>query len=61
MIEIRCESKLHGTIEEDVIEVKCRSKFCGAGPGVVVLHRFKIPSGGLIETVRYADPGKGMN
>lgn len=59
MIQIKCPNKLFGAMEDDVLEVKCRSRFCGAEPGVVVLHRFKMPAGDLIETVRFRDPGKG--
>jgi hypothetical protein len=58
MKEIRCpEGILFGLLPADtVLEVKCRSRRCGAGPGVVVLHRFAIPGGALIETRRYRDP-----
>lgn len=56
MAEFRCPSKLHGAMDDEgFFEVKCRSRFCGAKPGVVVLHRFKV-SGELIETVRFKDP-----
>jgi hypothetical protein len=35
------------------IEVKCGSKSCGAGPGVVVLHRFDSTTGEVLGTTRY--------
>lgn len=57
MQEIRCpEGILFGLLPvEGVLEVKCRSRRCGAGTGVVVLHRFALPGGALIETRRYRD------
>jgi hypothetical protein len=59
--EIRCpEGILFGLLPvEGVLEVKCRSNRCGAGPGFVVLHRFAIPGGELIETRKFRDPGNG--
>lgn len=43
MLELRCENILHGIlVAPDVIEVKCRSSHCGAGPGVMVLHQIKF-------------------
>lgn len=62
MIELRCDFKFHGALDEDagILEVKCRSRRCGAVPGVVVvLHRFKMSTGDLIETVKFRDPGEG--
>lgn len=56
MTDLRCGSKKHGeTIDDHTVEVKCSSKFCGAGPGVVVLHRFDILSGDSTTRV-YKDP-----
>lgn len=60
--ELRCKGNiLHGLIvsqyADGVIEVRCRSKFCGKEPGVIVLHRFDL-STGEIETRRYSDPAK---
>jgi hypothetical protein len=55
MIELRCENKLHGTMEDDVIEVRCDSRWCGKRPGVVVIHRFSI-KGDLLETLRFKSP-----
>lgn len=58
-MELRCDAKKHGELidvdGEPVIEVKCSSRFCGAGPGVVVLHRFG-QDGKLLVTSRYRDP-----
>jgi hypothetical protein len=54
--ELRCGSKKFGELlDDDVIEIKCSSKFCGAGPGVIVLHQFDR-QGKLIETRKLADP-----
>lgn len=58
MIELRCGAKLHGEIHEEWIEVKCRSRWCGAINGVVVIHRFDRQSGKLLNTLRFKDPGK---
>lgn len=56
MPELRCEGKLHGILKGNLIEVKCGSRWCGAEPGVIVLHRFNAESGALLETKRYKDP-----
>jgi len=59
-MELRCDSSiLHGIILGEgngVIEVPCRSRWCGKQPGVVVLHRFNIHTGELIETLRFSEP-----
>lgn len=58
MMEFRCPNGIKfGELldDDDVIEFKCRSNRCGAGPGVVVLHRFSL-DGKFIETKRFADP-----
>lgn len=57
-MEIRCESKMWGELTVDGYwEIKCPSKFCGAAPDVVVLHRFDPVTGELFETKRFRDPG----
>jgi len=38
-----------------VIEVKCRNSRCG-GPGMVVLHRFRVSDGAMIKTLRFREP-----
>lgn len=56
-MELRCDSKKFGELTEDgVLEVKCSSKFCGAAPAVVVLHRFDPLTGELLSTRRFRDP-----
>lgn len=57
-MELRCSSKKHGELtDEGLFEVKCSSRFCGAGPGVVVLHRFNPQTGLIVKTLRFRDPG----
>lgn len=62
MRELRCEGNiLHALVDDEgdkpagVIEVRCRSKFCGKDVGVVVLHRFDLGTG-EVTTRRYQDP-----
>jgi hypothetical protein len=59
-VELRCPNKLHGVLTDDgYLEVKCRSRACGAAPGeVVVYHRFDPLTGDLQGTHRYRDPMK---
>lgn len=59
-MEFRCENgiKFGETTEPDTIEVKCRSSYCGHAPGIVVLHRFRVSTGELIGTERFAEPPK---
>lgn len=57
MREIRCENGiLFGYLLDDCFEVKCRSNRCGAGPGVIILHRFDARTGKFMKTLRLADP-----
>jgi hypothetical protein len=64
-VELRCEgNKLHGlVIEEDdvkpqgIVEFRCDSRWCGANPGLVVLHRFNLDTG-EIHTKKYREPPK---
>lgn len=53
-VELRCKT-LHGIVEGDVLEVKCSSRVCGAGPGRVVLHRFNVKTG-QYSTHQYKTP-----
>jgi hypothetical protein len=54
-MELRCPNGIKfGEITSDFIEVKCRSKRCGAGPETIVLHRFSH-EGELIRTLRFRD------
>lgn len=58
--ELRC-NKLHGILVEGttLVEIACKSRLCGAGPGVVVLHRFDVAQQGrLVSTKMYKNPGR---
>jgi hypothetical protein len=55
-MDLRCRAKLHGVVfDNQVLEVKCKSQFCGAGPGIVVIHKFDLHTG-AVETVKYKEP-----
>lgn len=57
MQELRCDNRiLFGTVDGDVLEVKCRSRRCGHEGGVVVIHRFDLETGNLVGTQRFKDP-----
>jgi hypothetical protein len=56
-MDLRCDNSiLFGRISEGVLETKCKSSRCGAGPGTVVIHRFSLVTGRMIGTNRYKDP-----
>lgn len=55
-MDIRCAERLHFILIGNIAEVKCKSKRCGAGRGTVVLHRFNIKTGELVETLTFKDP-----
>lgn len=56
---VRCQGKRQALLIDDCTwEVKCDSRVCGAGPGKVVLHRFDVHTGELLETLRFRDPGR---
>jgi hypothetical protein len=57
-MELRCDNKLHGIINQDYVEVRCDSRWCGKRPGVVIIHRFSIQTGELIETLRFKNPAR---
>ena len=58
-MDLRCEHKMHGSLTDNgLLEIKCKSAFCGSEPGVVVLHRFDVETGELVETKRYKDTPK---
>jgi hypothetical protein len=42
--------------EEGILEIKCRKPYCRPAPGVVVLHRFSVLTGELINTKYYQEP-----
>lgn len=58
-MDLRCDSGIkHGDldIQDGVLEVKCRSKRCGHMPGAIIIHRFDVGTGQLIETKKFTDP-----
>jgi hypothetical protein len=59
-MELRCDSKLHGIVVDQAIEIKCNSQFCGAAPGVTVLHRFDPDTGQLLSTNQYKTPERSQ-
>lgn len=56
-IDLNCESgRLHGVlVEEQFVDISCRSRKCGKAPGVVVIHRFDTRTGECIHTRRYQE------
>ena len=57
MGELRCDSKLHGiSLADNVIEIACSSRFCGASSDTVVLHEFDLSTNEMIRTKRYKKP-----
>ena len=54
--ELRCAGTMHGKLDDDILEIKCRRRSCGHRDGTVVLHRFNIHTGELVDTKRFADP-----
>ena len=59
-MDIRCDNKKHGEILEGILEIKCSSRFCGAGIGVVVIHRWTI-AGDRLPDKLFADPVPARN
>lgn len=60
-MDIRCRNKLHARMVEDgfgVLEVACDSRWCGKNSGIVVLHRFDLKTGELLETLKFKAPHK---
>lgn len=57
-VELRCPNGIlfANLNEEGHVEVKCRSKRCGAKAGVVVLHFFDPATGEMVRTEMYKDP-----
>lgn len=56
-MEFRCSSALHGRLtEQGLVEVACRSRWCGKEPGNVILHRFNPATGELVETLMFKAP-----
>lgn len=61
-MDLRCDYIKHAELPEPgVIEFKCRSSRCGAGKGIVVLHKFDAVTGELLDTKRYKEPKGALN
>ncbi len=61
MIHLTCDNRrqpVNIDPNEGWIEVRCRDRYCGAGEGFVVIHRFKMQSGELMYTERFKDPAR---
>lgn len=56
MMELRCEHKKHGEVVEGVLEVRCRSVFCGHASEVVIIHRWDVLTGERLDDKRFAVP-----
>lgn len=61
MDEIRCPSRIVGKVHDGLLEVKCSSRHCGVGNGVVVMHYFDLLNGKLIKTRKFREPSKLFN
>lgn len=55
---LRCEGNLYGILSDDhtELEVRCKRRKCGAGPGVIVLHTISLATGQVTQTKRFAEP-----
>lgn len=56
MTELRCDNKKHGELVEGILEIKCSSRFCGAGTGVVIIHCWDVSTGERLADRKFADP-----
>jgi len=54
-MDLRCPYKKHAELLDGILEVRCKSRLCGALPGVIVLHRFDM-DGNLVDTLKLKDP-----
>lgn len=57
-MDLRCGAKKHGELADSLVEIKCSSRFCGAAAGVVVIHRFDVTTGELVDTRQFKDPAR---
>lgn len=58
-VELRCANGIKfGELfpDREVVEVKCRSARCGAGPGVIVIHSFDLITGRMVGTETFREP-----
>jgi hypothetical protein len=62
MHELRCGGTMHAKLLEDnLLEVKCGRRSCGARRGVVILHTFDLTTGQMTGTAKFAEPPKERN
>lgn len=55
--EIRCPSRILGKLtSEGHLEIKCPSRACGAGNGVVVFHYIDLRINEVVKTMKFQDP-----
>lgn len=54
-MDIRCHAKKHAEINDGVLEIMCKSRWCG-GPGVVVIHRWDVATGKGLKDKRFRKP-----
>jgi hypothetical protein len=57
-MDLRCDNRLQGVFDADELtfEVKCTNSRCGARSGTVVLHKFSMLTGDLVQTQVFRDP-----
>jgi len=60
-MDLRCHAKKHGTINDGVIEIKCKSRWCGVRPGVIVIHRWSTTTGEPLKDLRFKEPMRSKN
>lgn len=62
MQDLRCSGRqLLAKLGDGFIEFSCKNVRCGKEPGVVVIHRFALPSGELVSTRLFKDPTSIIN
>ncbi len=47
---------MFGLMDQGILEVRCKSKWCGAKSGVIVLHRISLETGEVVKTLQFRDP-----
>lgn len=58
-MDLRCPNKKQAEVVGEawgIVETRCDSRFCGAGAGVAILHRFDLATGELVSTTAYKIP-----
>lgn len=60
-MDLRCDNSLLGVLdlESGVLEISCKSRFCGKRPGVTVVHRIDLSTGQVISTRSFRTINKG--